>query len=115
MSISWGKRQRFKFTGGEGITAWSPPMISAVYAITYRQDPNNRPKSHTVLYFGQGEDLSRQAPAFNNDVLDFWIANGGQASELFVFIHPLPGSTRWQRSSVHEQLISEYYPECNRY
>jgi len=115
MSVSWGKRQRFKFLPGGTLTAWSPPTVPAVYAITYKQDPHNRPKSHTVLYFGQGDDLSQEAPAYNRNVLELWANSGGNVSELFVFVHPMPGSTRRERSDVFEQLISEYSPDCNRY
>ena len=114
MSISWGRRQRFKFTAGGGLIGWTPPNTSAVYAITYKQDPQNKPKSHTVLFFGHSEDLSRE-PIQSRHVLDLWENNGGSANELYVFIHPMPGSTQWNRITVHEQLVSEYAPDCNRY
>jgi hypothetical protein len=90
-------------------------MLPAVYAITYKQDPKNDPKSHTVLFFGQADDLFQQAPAHNREVLDVWANNGGDVNELFVFIHPMPGSTLRDRLSVHEKLITEYWPDCNRY
>ncbi len=115
MRISWGKRERYQFTAGGTLTAWAPPCEPAVYAITYKQDPKNKPKSHTVLYFGQAENLSYDAPPNNQGVLDQWACSGGDVHELFIFIHPMPGSTRWQRSRVQEQLVSEYCPDCNRY
>lgn len=115
MSISWGKRERYQFVASGNLTTWLPPAQAAVYAITYKQDPKNKPKSHTVLYFGQGGDLSQEAPAYNSDVLDQWIHSGGETNDLYVFVHSMPGSTRWQRSSVQEQLVSEYCPDCNRY
>lgn len=115
MSISWGKRQRFKFNPGGTLNEWAPPMLPAVYAITYKQDPTNKPKAHTVLFFGQADDLSQQAARSHNHVLDFWANNGGNDSELFVFVLAMPDSTRWERSSVQEQLVSEYNPDCNRY
>ncbi|MBS1991101.1 MAG: hypothetical protein JSS86_09170 [Cyanobacteria bacterium SZAS LIN-2] len=114
MSISWGKKQRYKFNSGVPLTSWAPPACSAVYALTYKQDPAAKPKSHTVLYFGHAEDLSQQAAGFHKHVLDAWVENGGQVGELFVFVYPMDGATRWQRSSVQEQLVSEYYPQYNR-
>ena len=115
MSVSWGRRQRFRFEPAGALTDWSPGMIPAVYAITYKQDPKNKPKAHTVLYFGQCDDLSQQAHVYNRDVLDIWKGNGGDVHELCVFVHPLPGSSRHTRVVIHEQLVSEYSPDCNRY
>jgi hypothetical protein len=115
MSISWGKRQRFKFSSCGYLVRWSPPMIPALYAITYKQDPKNNPKNHTVLYFGQADDLSERAPAGTSEVLSTWTSNGGDANELFIFVHPMPGSTLQDRSALHAQLLSEYWPDCNRY
>lgn len=114
MSISWGKSERFKFTGGGALIHWSPQMIPALYAITYKQDPKNKPKSHTVLFFGQAEALAEQAPTYNQEILDNWTRNGGSADELFIFIHPMPGSTQRHRLLACEQLVLEYRPEGNR-
>jgi hypothetical protein len=113
MSISWGRSERFKFGSAGSLVDWSPQTIPALYAITYRQDPKNKPKSHTVLYFGQAENLSEQAPASNREILDTWVNNGGVADELFIFVHPMPGSTLIDRLVVHEQLVIEYRPDCN--
>lgn len=115
MSISWGVRQRFKFTAAGALETWAPPVMSAVYAITYKQDPERKPKSHTVLYFGQAEDISTQAATYNRTVLDVWNDNGGTLGDLFIFVHPMPGATSWERGQVHQQLIAEYGPECNKY
>lgn len=115
MSISWGKRERFKFIGGGALVDWSPEAIPALYAITYKQDPVNKPKSHTVLYFGEAEALAEQAPSNNQEILDTWTRNGGRADELFIFIHPMPGSTQRHRLNAYEQLVLEYRPEGNRY
>jgi len=114
MSISWGKSERFKFKGAGALINWSPETIPALYAITYKQDPQNRPKSHTVLFFGQAEVLAEQAPLYNQEILDNWTINGGRADELFVFIHPMPGSTQRHRLNAFEQLVEEYRPQGNR-
>ena len=115
MTISWGVRQRFKFTAAGALATWAAPVIPAVYAITYKQDPERKPKSHTVLYFGQAEDISTQAAVYHRSVLEVWNDNGGDIGDLFIFIHPMPGSNSWERGQVHQQLIAEYGPECNKY
>ena len=113
MSISWGIKDRFKFTPAGALTSWDPPPIAAVYAITYRQNAD-RPKSHTVLYFGQAENLAAEAPDLNRRVMDSWAESGNDVHGLAVFIHAMPGSTSGQRSRVQEQLMAEYRPQANR-
>ncbi len=115
MSISWGMRQRFKFTSAGALSSWTPPVIPAVYAITYKQDPQNKPKSHTVLYFGQAEDISTQSEVYHRSVLEVWSEHGRDVRDLFIFVHPMPGSSSHERGQVHQQLIAEYGPECNKY
>src|SRR5258706_6900640 len=103
MSISWGKSERYKFTPGGTFIGWTPPMVPAVYAITYKQDSQNKPNSHTVLYFGEAADLSQEAPSLNAKVLETWRDTGGEADDLYVFVHPMSGSTKSERSKVQQQ------------
>jgi len=107
LSISWGKRQRFKFNSDGGLNIWTPPAAAGVFAITYKQDPVNRPKSHTVLYFGQGENLSQEAPQISTYMTEYW---RGGLDELQVFVHPMAGSSSFDRARVVQQLVSEYAP-----
>ncbi len=114
MSISWGVKDRFKFISGGPLSSWEAPAAPGLYAITYKRTAGN-PKAHTVLYFGQAQDLAHEVPEMNKTVLEQWAHSGNEANELFVFYHPMPGSTSGQRSRVQEQLISEYRPQGNRY
>src|SRR5947207_447199 len=111
MSISWGVKQRFKFTANGSLTNWQPPPLSGVYAISYKRSPDN-PKAHTILYFGQAGNLSGEAPDLNTQVLHAWADSGHNVGDLYVFVHSMPGSTSGERSSVQEQLIAEYRPLC---
>ncbi|HEY9868181.1 MAG TPA: hypothetical protein V6D08_03155 [Candidatus Obscuribacterales bacterium] len=115
MSISWGKQQRVSFQGAWKLEEWSPPPSSGLFAITYKQDKTNRPKSHTVVYFGQGADLTGQGLPWCHEASDRWLdVVGGARSELYVFFHPMPHSTQLERWMLHERLIAEYRPLCNR-
>lgn len=113
MSISWGIKERFKFTAAGSLKSWEPAPMSAVYAITYRQN-TDRPKAHTILFFGQADDLSREAHELDRQVIEAWKDSGHDVSELYVFVHPMPGSTSGLRAKVQEQLVAEYRPRCNR-
>jgi hypothetical protein len=113
MSISWGIKQRFKFTANGSLIFWEPPAVSAIYAITYRHNPQ-KPKSHTILFVGQADDLRREFRDLNRQVTDAWTDSGHDLRELYVFIHHMPGSTSAERYNIQEQLTSEYHPRCNR-
>lgn len=114
MAISWGIKERVRFEAGGPLGQWRPSGLSAVYAFTYKRDPHNKPKAHTVLYFGESADMSQETNVMS-DVLE-QLANGHiEASDLFVFIHPMPGSTRFERSEITRRLIADYRPPCNGY
>jgi len=113
MSISWGIKDRFKFVAAGPLSSWDPPSLPAVYAITYNQQAS-RPKSHTMLYCGHSEDLSKDAHELNEQVKEAWKVAGRDIAELFVFVHPMQGSTSSQRVKVQEQLVVEYRLQCNR-
>src|SRR5271170_5150369 len=107
MSISWGKTERFKFLPGGSLLSWRPPAMAAIYAITYRGDPE-KPKAHNILFFGQTANLSETSPEWNEEVVDAWKSSNQDVGELCVFVHPMPGSTSGERIRVQGQLISEY-------
>lgn len=114
MSISWGKSLRIRFSGAWKLAEWTPPEVSAVYAITYKQDPERRPKSHTILYFGECDNLANQGLPWQHDRAELWMENVDDKSELYVFFHPMVGASKLERWKLHEQLVSEYRPVCNR-
>ena len=113
MGISWGRQERYKFSAGGELNNWAPPALAGVYAITYKQDPRNRPKSHTVLYFGEADDLSQQATATCQRVVGVWTDGGGTADDFYIFFHPMSGSSKFDRSRIQERLIAEYQPHGN--
>lgn len=114
MSISWGKTQRVKFAGAWKLETWTPPDLPGLYAITYKQDADNNPTKHTVIYFGQGESLSREGLPWEHEHSQGWINSAGGKGELFIFIHPMPQSTAVDRWRLLDRLVAEYTPQCNR-
>lgn len=112
-TVSWGKRERYKFASCGALASWAPPAVSGVYAITYKQAPQKSPKSHTVFYFGESEDLSQQSPILKR-VEQFWMESGGTVEELFVFVHLMDGATKYERTKVQDRLVTEYQPHVNQ-
>jgi len=113
MSISWGVKDRFRFVAAGSLVSWDPPPVTGIYAITANQNPE-RPKAQTILYLGQAENLSADAPEQIRQVLDAWKNSSQDVRELSVFIHVMPGSNSGELAKVQEQLVSEYRPRCNR-
>ncbi|HEY9790811.1 MAG TPA: hypothetical protein V6D22_10455 [Candidatus Obscuribacterales bacterium] len=112
-AVSFGKRNRIRFTPGGTLKEWQPPSGAAIYAVTYQQDPVTRPKSHSVLYFGETADLAKQAAVIREKLHSWWENNGGTGGELYIFYHEMPGSSQNERVNVQHQLVVEYDPRGN--
>ena len=113
-TISWGRQERFKFSAFGPLDGWVAPAIPAVYAVTYRRDPRNHPKAHTVLFFGETEDLSVHAHSIKQKVVENWNDHGHTSDDLYILVHPMEGSSKPQRLRVQERLILEYQPQINK-
>ena len=111
--VSFGKRNRIRFEAGGSLKESQPSAGAAVYAVTYRQDAERRPKSHSVVYFGETADLSKQFAVIRDKVHTWWEQNGGAGGELFIFYHEMPGSSQHERVNVQHQLVTEYDPRGN--
>jgi hypothetical protein len=112
-TVSWGKRNRYRFGACGALSRAAAPIMPGVYAITYKQDPQFKPKAHTVVFFGDSSNLSIQLPAISADVRRWWHEHSADEPELFVFLHPMPGSTEIDRARVRSELVSEYDPQGN--
>ena len=111
--VTFGRRQRIQFHAKGGLSHWRGEVGPAVYAITYKQDPTNRPKAHTVVFFGEADNLALQAGEINSDMKQWCEQHGGNCGELFVFAHEMPGSSKYERSHIQRQLVAEYDPLAN--
>lgn len=112
--ISWGRRDRVTFSSCGSISDWKPPAAPALFAVTYQRDSLNKPKGHTVFYFGESEDMSRQANSIRAEMSEIWAKEGGRPEDLFVFVHLMDGSTAKERAGILERLVIEYQPDANK-
>lgn len=115
MPISWGREQRVSFSNCGALDNWVAEPTPAIFVVTYQRDPLNKPKAHTVLFFGEAEDLAVQQSSIKEQISNIWKREGGKSSELFVFVSPMKGSTKQQRAKVQERLVLEYQPRANTY
>jgi hypothetical protein len=111
-TMTFGRRERVQFSADGPLNRWQPPVVPAIFAITYKQDPTGRPKSHTVLYFGECDNLAAQAPTIHKDFSE-WSREYSDGAELYVFSHQMPGSSKYDRAKLAHQLVVEYDPKAN--
>jgi hypothetical protein len=112
-TVSFGKRNRIRFTTGGALKEWQPSSGAAVYAVTFQPDAVSRPKAHSVVYFGETADLSKQFEAIRERFHSWWDLYGGDNGELYIFCHEMPGSSQDERMTVQHQLVLEYEPRGN--
>lgn len=112
-ALSFGKRNRYRFMSVGNLDQWKPIGGEVVYAVTYKADAVSNPKKHTVVFFGETSDLAFQAEMIRNGHQQWWKERGGTRDELFLFIHEMPGSSQYERSTVQKQLIADYDPQGN--
>jgi hypothetical protein len=112
-ALSFGKRNRIRFAAGGSLKEWQPSGGAAVYAVTYQPDAVSRPKSHSVVYFGETADLSKQFAVIREKLHNWWEHHGGTHGELYFFYHEMPGSSQHERVNVQHQLVMEYDPRGN--
>lgn len=93
---------------------WAPLTTPALFAVTYQRDPNNKPKGHTVLYFGETENMARHASSIRDNMSELWSREGGGPEDLFIFVRMMDGSSTQERSRIVENLVMEYQPQANK-
>ncbi len=110
MSITWGD---VEFEGPYPITEWEPPRVAAVYAIMMKAEPEDKPTTYRVLYFGESENLDDRGFYKSHHKYSCWKAEAGSDSNIYIGIHRMPNSSRKERREVEGKLIAEYHPVCN--
>lgn len=64
--------------------------------------------------FGEAENIGHQLSPLAEKLERWWQDHGGSDEpDMYVFLHPMPGSSKFERDQVREQLIAEYDPRGN--
>ena len=108
MSVNWGD---LSFTDPELLNDGVDSTESGVYAIMTKPDPQNKPKTYTILYFGETHDFSDRVTD-NHEKFDCW--QQYQKSGLYYELYIMSNSSQTQRQTIESQLISKYGPICNK-
>lgn len=105
MSINWGG---YNFEKINPLDIWDPPLYGGIYTITYKKDPTNDPKTHTLLYIGETGNFSNRFKS--HEKYNDWKDHSNQAN-LHVSIHI--DMIEKSRQAKEKDLIKRLKPKCN--
>lgn len=110
MTIEWAG---YEFEGPHKLVDWEAPRKAAVYVISHKPNPVQKPKRHKNTYTGETENLSERGFPWGHEESDCWIDEAGGKDNVYISLHFMPGSTEEERQDVEADIIDEYDPACN--
>ena len=96
--IRLGSLAGYPFDGPRLLAGWTPPPVAAVYAITYKPEPEK--ENYAVIYVGHADDLSAQRFPFQHPRAACWIQRAGSKWKVYVCSFEVPGGTRAHREQI---------------
>ena len=111
--IRLGSLAGYPFEGPRVLAGWTPPAVPAVYAVTYRPEPDTRPERYAVIYVGHSDDLSAERFPFSHPAAPCWLKRTGNRMRIHVCYYEVPGGLRSHREQIAQELAAIYHPSCN--
>jgi hypothetical protein len=111
--IRLGSLAGYPFEGPRVLGGWTPPATPAVYAITYKPEPQTKPDRYAVIYVDHTEDLSAERLPFKHPRASCWIARAGDRWKVYICTYEVPGGLRSHREQIARELSAIYQPSCN--
>ena len=105
---------KIEFEGPYSTSDWAPPNRAAVYAIMRKPDPQNKPHTYRMLYFGESDNLSDRGFWRAHYKYESFKDHAGSDSKIYIGVHRMPNSTTAERKALEKKLVTEYNPICNR-
>ena len=110
--IRLGSLAGYPFEGPRVLGGWTPPATAAVYAILYRDDPENRPHDYAVIDVDHADDLSEAGLPFGHRRAKCWERRAGNKWNLHICTYEVPGGLRSHREQIVQELVAVYRPGC---
>ena len=92
------------------LAGWTPPAMSAVYAVLYRPDPETQ--QYAVMYVGHSSDLTTEGFPLRHPRSPCWLERAGSKWKLFVATYEVPGGLPSHRELIVRELAAVYRPSC---
>jgi hypothetical protein len=109
--IRLGSLAGYPFEGPRVLAGWTPPAISAVYAVLYQPEPANQ--QYAVMYVGHSDDLTQERFPFRHPRASCWIERAGSKWKVYVATFEVPGGLASHRELIVRELCAVYQPSCN--
>ena len=111
--IRLGSLAGYPFEGPRLLAGWTAPPVPAVYAISYKPDPDSRPERHAVIYVDHSVDLAAERFPFRHPRAACWLTRAGSRWAVYVSWYEIPGGGPGHREQIAHELIAIYRPQCN--
>lgn len=111
--IRLGSLAGYSFEGVWPLGGWTPPAQPGVYAILYKQEPERKPETYSVIYVGHSENLAEEGFPWKHPHAHLWSERAGSKWKVYVCVFNPPGGTKSHRQAIAQELIAQYEPACN--
>jgi hypothetical protein len=111
--IRLGSLAGYPFEGPRVLGGWTPPAVSAVYAILYKPDPDTKPDRYAVIYVDHSGDLSAERFPFQHPRAHCWVRRAGSRWKVYICTYEVPGGGPPHRELITRELTAVYHPRCN--
>jgi hypothetical protein len=112
--IRLGSLAGYPFEGPRLLAGWTPPARPAVFAITYKPEPDTRAEKYAVIYVGHADDLATERFPFSHARAACWVRRAGSRFKVYICTYEVPGGNRPHREQIARELIAIYRPSCNK-
>lgn len=115
MSIVWSP---FLFDGPCRLQSWGAPRVAGIFAILRARRPTDPPPGLSLwdeyypIYIGQSADLASEGLPMGHRLYSRWLAEAGDADNLFIAVYPMPDSATAERVSFERRLVQCCWPSC---
>jgi len=109
MTIKWGGIQ---FTGPHNLDSCAMPNESGLYSIMIKPDPDNKPNTYTVVYFGESENFQDRLTSSHHKY-DCWKKQVGSDNAIYFGLYVMSNSSEETRRELEAQLIQKIRTTCN--
>lgn len=101
------------FEGPTPLFQWDAPRKSGVYVIMMKGNAQAEPNTYSRVYIGQSGDLEDRGFPRSHHKYPCWKRTAGSDDNLFIAIHPMPGSSEKERTDLEQSLIKARKSPCN--
>ena len=99
----------YEFEGPYVLGIWRPPSIAGLYAIMHL----GAESKYIVDYIGETKDFLTRGFPWEHEKSACFIREAGSKELVTIAIHPMPDSSKLERTGIESILVRHWNPSCN--